>query len=228
MSRLLLLGGLVLVTALLMGPMRGLLPGAMLLDGSSRLGGPAAAPATGGPAHQSAPTSGPTAPAVIAPTGTSVALSAVPLAKASDGYALRATVRTKDGAAAGSATVRFYEIVDLFGQREMYIGTATTDGTGAASIAYLPSRVGSHQIVARTVAAGQLDAAVGWSTFESSVAAPPYVAPTRPLAAFSDRVPYAVGLVVLGVWSLIAFALLATARGVIGGARSPDRKGEPA
>lgn len=221
---------LVLATALLIGPMRSLLPGAMLLTGSGGPGAPAAAPTTDThTGHASAPTSAPAAaPAVVAPTNASVAVGAVPLAKTSDGYALSATVRTKDGAVAGSASVRFYEVVDLFGQREMYIGTGTTDGTGTASIAYLPARIGAHQIVARTIPAGKVDAAVGRFTFESSVAAPAYAAPTRPLASFSDRVPYVVGLVVFAVWSLIAFALLATARGVIGGARSSIRKGEPA
>ena len=226
MRKLLSFVGLVFATALLVGPMRGLLPGAMLLNGSGG-GAPAAAPTAAAHAsHASAPTTAPSAPAAVAPTSASIAVSAVPLAKAVDGYALGAMVRTKDGAPAGAATVRFYEIVDLFGQREMYIGTATTDGTGNASLAYLPARIGAHQIVARTVAGGKVDAAVGRSTFESSVAAPAYAAPRRPLASFSDRVPYVVGLVVLAVWSLIAFALLATARGVIGGARSSIGKGK--
>ncbi len=225
---LLVLGGLIVATALLLGPARGLLPGAWLMSsGNATLTTPGTKPGTGGHQSDTTPASS-SAPAALPPGNATLALSTQALAKAADGYTVSAALRKSDGTAVGAATVRFYEAVDLLGDREMLIGSAVTDGTGVASLAYLPARTGTHEIVARTSAAGKVDAAVGRLTFESSVSAPAYQETRKPLASFSDRVPYAVGVLVLGVWSVIAFALLATARGVIGGARSSTQKGETA
>jgi len=225
---LLVIAGLVVATALVLGPGRQLLPGAFLMSPSTTS---LQAGQTTRPAAQDHTTTTPKkAPTVAAiPDGnTRLVVSARPQADAAQGYVLTAVLRTTDGKAVGSAPVRFYESVDLFGARGMLIGTASTDGGGAAALSYLPAVVGPHEIVARTLAEGQLNAAIGRFTFEASVSAPAYHDEPKPLASFLDRVPYAVGLVVLSVWSLIAFALFATARGVIGGARSSTRKGETA
>ncbi|HET7700957.1 MAG TPA: hypothetical protein VFM06_08855 [Candidatus Limnocylindria bacterium] len=147
-----------------------------------------------------------------------------PLEKAEQGYALEAILVAPDGKALTNTPVAFYELVDLFGTREMHLGDATTDGRGSATLGYLPARTGSHQIVARSPRQGAIIASEGRLSFDATVSAPaPRFEPSA-LATFSDRVPYAVGILVLLVWSLIAFALFGTARGVIGGARDTSRK----
>jgi len=140
-------------------------------------------------------------------------------AKLEQGYVLGVRLHTSDGRPVNEATVRFYEIVDLFGTREMYIGSAITDGQGNTSLTYLPAQVGPREIVARSRSKDHFSGAEGRTSLEATVAAPSYRPESMPLASFSAAVPFAVGGVVLSVWALIAFALFATARGVRRGAR---------
>lgn len=207
--------------AFFLGPARAYLPAGLQLRDTSALVAPSGEPAEH--EHAQAPTGIGLAPApVVNPPANAarVAAKTAPLEKTERGYLLEATVRAPSGDALADANVKFYELVDLFGTREMYIGSGVTDGRGVASIAYLPAHTGTHQLVVRTGQNGKVSAGEARVTFEASVAAPA-VAPQRPLLAqFSDRVPYAAGVLVLAVWALIAFALFATARGVIGGARA--------
>ena len=149
--------------------------------------------------------------------------------RAEQGYIIDARLRTADGKAIGDAAVRFYELVDFVGPREMLLGSSTTDSQGVASIAYLPALAGTRQIVARFAGCCEhIAAADGRFALEATIAKPAFRTERQPLAEFSDRVPYVVGVLVLAVWGLIGFALFATARGVIGGARGASRKEGPA
>lgn len=149
--------------------------------------------------------------------------------KLESGYLLNVRLRGSDGRPINSATVRFYENVELFGAREMLIGSALTDGQGSAFIAYLPARLGPQDIIVRFSGRDHIAAAVSRHTFDATVAAAPYRQAVPPLAAFSANVPYGVGVVVLSVWLLIAFALFGTVRGVLQGARDQAiRKGDTA
>lgn len=166
------------------------------------------------------------APAAIpGPNAARIQLSMAPTATASQGYTLTAQVATPAGAPAGSASVSFYELVDLIGPREMFIGGAVTDGHGSASLIYLPATTGSHEIVARATGIAKVSPGETRATLQAAVAAPPYRPDVPALSRFSDRVPYGVGVVVLGVWLLIAFALIGTARGVLQDAGSDNEKG---
>jgi hypothetical protein len=144
------------------------------------------------------------------------------------GYVLDARLVTTDGRPVNEATVRFYESVDFFGTREMLLGSAMTDGQGRASFTYLPAQVGTHEIIVKFAGRDHFLATTGRTTLLAEVAAEPYVVEPAPLASFTAKVPYAVGSLVLAVWALIGFALIGTARGVIGGARSNIRKGDTA
>jgi hypothetical protein len=157
--------------------------------------------------------------ALAAPQPTSVQLTAAAATKTEQGYVLAVRLRTADGKSVNEAGVRFYEVVDLLGAREMHIGDATTDGQGGGTLPYLPAQLGSHQIIARFAGRDQAAPAEGRTTFEATVAAPPYQAETIPLSGFSNVVTVGVGAIVLSVWALIAFALISTARGVRRGAR---------
>ena len=143
------------------------------------------------------------------------------------GYVLEARLVTTDNKPVNESAVVFYDVVDLFGSREMQVGAATTDGQGLAAVTYLPARAGTHRIVARSVARPGLAASEGRASLEASVTAASYVVEPAPLSAFSSKVPYGAGAIVLAVWALIAFALFGTARGVMTGARK-EGKGDTA
>src|SRR3970282_245769 len=49
----------------------------------------------------------------------------------------------------GGATVTFYMLTTVFGERLMKAGDAFTDATGTASLIYEPTWVGDHTVVVR-------------------------------------------------------------------------------
>lgn len=165
--------------------------------------------------------------ALAAPQRASIDVSVRPAAKAAQGYVVAVRVRTADGRPVNEAAVRLYEPVDLFGARQMFVGSLTTDGQGEGTLAYLPAQLGSHQVIAKFAGRDQVSSAEGRATFDATVAAPPYQTQAVPLAGFSRVVTAVVGAIVLGVWALIAFAFISTARGVRLGARDLG-KGEHA
>lgn len=222
------LGAAAVATALIFGAGRSLFPGSARTELPN---GSAASPgeAQGAPA-QASPAAAAAVPFVPGPNAARVSLEVRASERAAQGYVLSVHLAAPDGRALNEAPVRYYEIVELFGQREMLIGSSTTDGQGDGSLLYLPARVGPHEIVARSAGRAQVTRGEARVTFDAAVAAPAYRQEPPPLAAFSDRLPYGVGVVVLAVWALIAFALFGTARGVIGAARSDThvRKGDTA
>ena len=163
--------------------------------------------------------------AVAAIQKATIQLAVAPAAKAEQGYAITVWVRTEDGKPLNEATVSFYEPVDLFGAREMALGTTTTDGQGQGTFLYLPAQLGSHQIIARFAGRDQIGKAEAKTTFDADIAAAAYQPETVPLSGFNQVVTGAVGVIVLSVWALIAFALISTARGVRRGARDLEPKG---
>ena len=186
---------------------------------------------TSADAHQHDGAATPAAPEPIVPPagGSKIAIASVPAEKPELGYALTAQVTSPQGKPVGDATIRFSDVIDLFGQREELIGTAQTDGQGMALIYYLPATAGTHTIVARFGGQGTLTPSLGVTDVELAQAAKPYKADAQPLAAFSRYVPYAAVAIALTVWALIAFSLLGTARGIVAArANEMKRKGETA
>jgi hypothetical protein len=155
-----------------------------------------------------------------------IQLSVAAAAKPEQGYAIAVRVRTDDGRPVNEATISFYEPVDLFGAREMSLGSTTTDGQGQGTFLYLPAQLGSHQIIARFAGRDQVARAEAKTTFDADVAAAAYRPETVALSGFTQVVTVAVGVIVLSVWVVIAFALISTARGVRRGARDLGVKGE--
>jgi hypothetical protein len=164
--------------------------------------------------------------AAAAPQKAVIQLNIAAAARVDDGYVLSVRVRTEDGKPVNEAAVRYYEAVDLIGAREMYLGTTTTDGQGQGSFVYLPAQLGSHQIIARFAGRDQVSSAEAKTAFQALIAAPAYEVEAAPLSSFTQVVAIAVGVIVLSVWALIAFALISTARGVRRGARDLGPKGD--
>lgn len=222
--KVLILGAALVATLAFIVAGRGLLPGSVQLRVPNSNAVTQNAPM---PGHGTTPQQAPQ-PIVAPPGGSRVTLAVTTGAKPELGYILSASVTSPAGKAVSEATVRFYDVVDLFGQREELIGSGTTDGQGNVAISYLPAIIGTHQIVARFAGQGSLIASLGTTTFEAKVTAKPYTVDQPPLAGFSRAVPYVVGMLVLAVWGLIAFSLFGTARGVVATANSTRRKGETA
>ena len=164
--------------------------------------------------------------ALAAQQKATIQLTVAPATKVDQGYALAVRVRTDDGKPVNDATIRFYESVDLFGAREMVLGTTITDGQGLGSYLYLPAQLGSHQIIARFTGREQIASTEARATFDAFIAAPLYQPETVPLSSFSQVVTVAVGVIVLSVWALIGFAFISTARGVRRDARDLGVKGD--
>lgn len=212
---------LLAATFVIQGQIAGKLPGQVRLQAPDAS---LVAPGTADQAHpDTAPAQRPAS--VVAPNAARIDVSTRAAAKASTGYVLEATVRTPAGNAAPDATVKFYELVDLLGAREMLIGAATTDGSGRASLVYLPARTGVHDIVVRSSGIAKVAPGETRTTLDAAVAAAPYRVEAPALSGFHNVVPYGVGVVVLTVWLLIAFALIGTALGVARGARNEKEKG---
>lgn len=161
-----------------------------------------------------------TAPAAADHFAARISLTISAGARAEVGYILTARVQRSDGKAIGSETVRFYDIVDLFGPREMLIGSTTTDATGRAELTYLPATAGERRIVALYAGSDHISPVRGQATLHATVTRTAYEPEPAGLALFSSRVPYVVGVVVLIVWALIAYAFISTVRGILTGARS--------
>ncbi|HYK97545.1 MAG TPA: hypothetical protein VEU77_04050 [Candidatus Acidoferrales bacterium] len=210
-----------------------ILAGGGALPGGVRLQVPNTASIGGAPvadAHVHDAGAAPAAPEPIVPPagGSTVAITTARADKIELGYSLSVKVTSPAGKPVSEATIRFYDVVDLFGQREELIGTAVTDGQGSGLIYYLPASTGTHKIVARFAGQGTLAPSLGVTDLEAAVAAPTYKVDPQPLAAFSRYVPFAAGALVLSVWALIAFSLIGTARGVLARANETPQKGEPA
>lgn len=214
------------VVALILGPGRQYLPGGLRLQssGAALVSSDPMADMDLAQGHPSGIGLAP-APVVNPPAAAArMRVTVTPAAKTERGYVLGMQVNAPDGKPLADSPVKVFDVVDLFGPREMYLATVTTDGSGTASFEYLPATTGAHQVVVRYAGAGAVKAAEGRTTFDATVTAQARSFELRPLASFSDRVPYAVGVLVLAVWGLIAFALIATARGVLAGARTRGKE----
>lgn len=198
---------------------RGLFGPRAMLDVSGQQGQHAATDQGGGgitPAGQVVPGTGPAAAAAKATTS----LSVQPDSRGDRGYVLQARVATNDGKPVANAVVRFYDVVQLLGSREMLIGAKATDGQGTVSLSYLPAQGGTHQIVARP-ANSQLAATTGNASFDASVVAPSTYARERlPLDRFSVNLPVAGETVLLLVWGVFAFVVIGSLIRIPRGARN--------
>lgn len=155
-------------------------------------------------------------------------VTTAPNPKAELGYLLEARLTTADAKPVNDTLVRFYDVVELFGKREMLIATATTDGQGRATIPYLPAQTGQREIVVRSAARDPFAAGEGRTTLAATVAAPTYEVEPAVLSDFTAKVPFVVGGILVAVWLVIGFALIGTARGIAREAVRATRKENPA
>ena len=112
------------------------------------------------------------------------------------------------------ATVTFYMLTTVFGERLMKAGDAFTDATGTASLIYEPTWVGDHTVVVRFP--GDAQNASTQTTFQFAASGP---VPVHENARFGLEevrrwLPLAVGAALLAVWVTLGLVIVTTVRGL--------------
>ncbi len=119
-----------------------------------------------------------------------------------------------DGKPLGNETVSFFESVNFAGaNREAALGSAVTDSTGVAAIAYQPAQTGSHTLVARFAGDATAGQAVTTSAVKVTNVVPLFPEAPLPLGFVRHWLGFAVLAVVVAVW---VFLLGLLARTVVG------------
>ena len=161
------------------------------------------------------------------PTQTKVAVSFSPRVDENGNpvkgkWVVTAAVMTADGKSVNNHPVNFYEKVDFVGARDALIGTATTDSTGTAAIAYQPARNGDDVIVARVAPNNDYAASEGSATLTVADAVPPYQEQPTPLASVGEWLAVAFGVLVASTWAILLGVFARSALGIRGATR-PQR-----
>lgn len=126
-----------------------------------------------------------------------------------------ATLTAADGNPLGNETVNFFEGMNFAGaNREAALGTAVTDSTGVAAIAYQPAQVGKHTLIARFAGGANAAKADVTSTFQVSEVVPPFPPAAVPLKFVRRWLSVAVVTAVVAVWLFLFGVLLRTVLGI--------------
>jgi hypothetical protein len=128
---------------------------------------------------------------------------------------LAAKLTREDGYPLSERNVSFFETSNLFGTARITLGTGVTSAVGVATFKYLTRQAGDHEF---TAVFGGDDTATSaivnqTFTFDQLPAMPPLDVPTGMEAITAWTLP-AVGLVVLGVWSLLLGVVIYVVRGI--------------
>jgi hypothetical protein len=128
--------------------------------------------------------------------------------------ALSARLLTAEGKPVSGQELDFLVPVELFGNREAFVGSATTDATGLATLGYQPTQAGQQTIVARF--AGSPDYATSEARAEIQVGevVPTIRAEPLPFAGLRDWLPTMLVALVLIVWGVLLGVFLGTVRGI--------------
>jgi len=150
------------------------------------------------------------------PSGATVnlKLNSPTVATANTKLTLTVTLAGPDGKPLSNRSVDFYQQVQLLGTREAYLGSALTDSTGTATLAYQPAESGKQTIAARF--AGEEGYAQGEavSTIDVTRTAALFPAEPLPLLPLGRWLIYGVGLLVLATWVVLLSLLAGTALGI--------------
>jgi hypothetical protein len=140
--------------------------------------------------------------------------------------ALTARLTTADGKPATERRLDFYERVRFFGARDALIGSARTDATGQAALAYQPAQVGHPAILVRFAGDERLGPAEVEGVVEVAEAHPPFEREPLPLGLVGRWLPFVLGGLVFATWSVLLGVLLGTAVGIRNAVRAPAAERE--
>jgi hypothetical protein len=128
--------------------------------------------------------------------------------------ALSARLTTADGKPLTNQSVDFYQQVELFGPRLAYLGSATTDSSGAALVVVEPAEVGRQTIVVRFGGAEGYAASEASGSIEVATAVSPFEDEPLPLALVGEWLPYVLGAIVFATWVALLGVFSSTALGI--------------
>jgi len=128
--------------------------------------------------------------------------------------ALRAKLTTGDGNPLSGQEIRFYVPVELFGNRNALIGTATTDSTGLATLAYQPAQVGRQTIVARFSGGAAYVASEASGEIQVSDVVPTLKAEPLPFTGLREWLPLGMLALVILVWGVLIGVFAGTVAGI--------------
>lgn len=128
--------------------------------------------------------------------------------------AVSAKLTTADGKPLNGQHVDFYLPVELFGSRQAFVGTATTDSTGAATIGYQPAQVGRQTIVARFTGGETYAASEASAEIQVGETVPAIKGEPLPFAGLREWVPIGMLALVVLVWGVLLGVLLGTVQGI--------------
>jgi hypothetical protein len=127
---------------------------------------------------------------------------------------LRVTLTTAAGKPLSERNVAFYELSNVFGPREVLLGTATTDSTGFAAIDYQPSQTGQQTIFARFTGDQDNAASQVSSAIQVREVVPIFTEEPLPLASVRQWLPLGLASLVLATWAVLLGVTIRTVLGV--------------
>jgi hypothetical protein len=149
-----------------------------------------------------------------AAASTTLALSPAAPTTVKGQLSLSAKLMGDDGKPLSGQEIDFYVPVELFGSRDAFIGTATTDSTGLAMLGYQPAQVGRQPIVARFVGTASHAPSEASGDIQVSEVVPAFKAEPLPFAGLREWLPGGLVGLVLIVWGVLLGIFLGTIRGI--------------
>jgi hypothetical protein len=147
---------------------------------------------------------------VVAPTAVTLNPAAPTSVKGQ--LALSARLATADGKPLSNQEIEFYVPVDLFGSREAFVGAATTDSTGLATLGYQPAQTGRQQIVARFAGVSSYARSEVIADIQVNEAVPAFKTEPLPFAGLREWLPASLIGLVLVVWAVLLGVFVDTVR----------------
>ena len=127
---------------------------------------------------------------------------------------LSAKLTTQDSKPVSGQEIDFFVPVELFGSRDAFIGSATTDSTGQASLGYQPAQLGQQTIVARFTGGASYAASEARADIQVNETVPAIKTEPLPFAGLRDGLPIILVALVVVVWGVLLGVFLGTVRGI--------------
>jgi hypothetical protein len=128
--------------------------------------------------------------------------------------ALSAKLTTADGKPLSGQAIDFYMPVELFGDRDAFVGTATTDSAGGATLGYQPAQVGPQTIIARFSGVAAYAASEARAEIQVADVVPAIKAEPLPFAGLREWLPLGMLALVVLAWGVLLGVLLGTVQGI--------------
>jgi hypothetical protein len=128
--------------------------------------------------------------------------------------ALSAKLTTADGKPLSGQAIDFYVPVELFGERDAFVGTATTDSAGGATLGYQPAQVGGQTIIARFNGVATYAASEARAEIQVSEVVPAIKAEPLPFSGLREWLPIGMLALVVLIWGVLLGVFLGTVQGI--------------